>query len=179
MEHLNHLQLKQEQKTFYRLKEAYPGARLLIVSNRAGTAGHLQETLDLEQTTGVKVLRHSTKKPGCSSQILDHFNRVPDASPLKPSEIAVIGDRLLTDVMLANILGACSFWIRDGVEVQNDPVSVPKTSASQTQVVMRAEGVLVIAGREKSPGNACHFGVQGTGTTDLSTQEPDDSSFPY
>ena len=172
MEHLNHPRLKQEQKNFHRLKEAYPGARLLIVSNRAGTAGHLQETLDLEHATGVKVLRHSTKKPGCSSQILDHFSRVPDARPLKPSEIAVIGDRLLTDVMLANSLGACSFWIRDGVEVQNDPVSALKISDFQMQVGMRAEGVLVIAGRETSAGNACHMGVQSTGTIELSPRKP-------
>jgi phosphatidylglycerophosphatase GEP4 len=48
---------------FRELREAYPGSRLLIVSNTAGTAGDprgLQARL-LEENTEVTVLRHSTK----------------------------------------------------------------------------------------------------------------------
>jgi FMN phosphatase YigB (HAD superfamily) len=32
-----------------------------------------------------------------------------------PSQIAIVGDRLLTDMMLANTMGSHGFWIRDGV----------------------------------------------------------------
>lgn len=31
------------------------------------------------------------------------------------SQIAVVGDRLTTDVMMANSMGAYAVWIRDGV----------------------------------------------------------------
>ena len=36
-----------------------------------------------------------------------------------PNQIAVIGDRLFTDVMMANMMGAWSIWVKDGV-VKND-----------------------------------------------------------
>ena len=32
-----------------------------------------------------------------------------------PSQIVVVGDRLFTDVVMANIMGAYAIWIRDGV----------------------------------------------------------------
>ena len=38
-----------------------------------------------------------------------------------PSQIVVIGDRLFTDVMLANMMGAWSIWVKDGV-VRDDGV---------------------------------------------------------
>ena len=123
--------LTQVQDKFQQLKEAYPGDRLLVVSNRVGTPGHLEETLEVERTTGTKVLRHLAKKPGCTSQVLGHFRGLPETYSIKPNEIAVIGDRLLTDVMLANLLGACSFWIRDGVEIAIDPVSFDKSTADE------------------------------------------------
>jgi len=48
---------------FQELREAYPGSSLLIVSNTSGTqsdVGNAQAEM-LEQNTGVRVLRHSTK----------------------------------------------------------------------------------------------------------------------
>lgn len=33
----------------------------------------------------------------------------------RPSQIAIVGDRLFTDTLLANIMGARSIWIRTGV----------------------------------------------------------------
>ena len=51
------------QEKFQELRKAYPGSRLLIVSNTAGTrddTGYKQADV-LERNTGVKVLRHDTK----------------------------------------------------------------------------------------------------------------------
>ena len=42
----------------------------------------------------------------------------------KPTHIAVVGDRLLTDVMMANMMGSWSVWVRDGVEEERNPVSL-------------------------------------------------------
>ena len=52
-----------EQDTFQKLREAYPGSRLVIVSNTAGTAGdrNKAEASLLERNTGVKVLHHDIK----------------------------------------------------------------------------------------------------------------------
>jgi hypothetical protein len=83
---------------------------------------------------GVAVLMHSVKKPGCSSTIVNYFrNRPPHViaalpaqlgesapaasmsqiignPPIPPSRLVVIGDRILTDVVLGNKLGALSIW---------------------------------------------------------------------
>ena len=65
----------------------------------------------LERNTGVKVLRHSQPKPACSAEILAHFGDCLTS----PSQIAVIGDRLFTDIVMAKEMGAYSVWIREGV----------------------------------------------------------------
>jgi len=58
------------QDKFEELKKAYPGSRLLIVSNTAGTAsdaGFVQAKV-LERNTGVEVLRHNVKVSRGSNQ---------------------------------------------------------------------------------------------------------------
>lgn len=104
------------QEKFSELRKAYPGSRLLIVSNTAGTGddpdGKQAELL--ERNTGVKVLRHPTKKPGCHGEIMAYLRSAPDAGVSHAGQVAVVGDRLFTDVMMANLMGAHGFWIEDG-----------------------------------------------------------------
>lgn len=105
------------QDHFQRLRDAYPGSKLLIVSNTAGTdsdKGQKQLAV-LEANTGVKVLRHSTKKPGCKEEVLAYFRANPDSGVTMADEIAIVGDRLSTDIMMANLMGSYGFWVRDGV----------------------------------------------------------------
>lgn len=95
---------------------AYPGAQVLIVSNSAGTnddIGHSQAQI-LEKRTGVPVLRHSTKKPGCSQEIMEYFRNNNVCQD--PSEVAVVGDRLFTDMIMANMMGATGVWVSVGVK---------------------------------------------------------------
>ena len=102
---------------FEELRNAYPGSRLLIVSNSAGTGSdrdHAEADL-IERNTGVKVLRHSTKKPGCHEEIMDYLRNAPDAGVTAASQVAVVGDRLFPDVMMANVMGSYGVWIKDGV----------------------------------------------------------------
>ncbi|TKA71951.1 hypothetical protein B0A55_05381 [Friedmanniomyces simplex] len=102
---------------FDELRKAYPGSRLLIVSNSAGTGsdkGYLEADV-LERNTGVTVLRHTTKKPGCHAEIMSHFRNAPDTSVTEPSQVAIVGDRLFTDVLMANMMGSYGVWIKDGV----------------------------------------------------------------
>ena len=55
------------------------------------------------------------QKPGCAQEVLAYFRKHSDAGVTAPSHIAVVGDRLLTDVMLANLMGAQAIWVRNGV----------------------------------------------------------------
>ena len=111
------------QKHFQLLRKAYPGPRLLIVSNSAGTDHHVREAEIVEETTGVAVFRHSTKKPGCGQDVFKYFRDIPETGVTKPSDIAVVGDRLFTDVMMANTMSAFSIWVKEGILVHNGPVS--------------------------------------------------------
>lgn len=106
------------QQHFEKLKAAYPGRRLLVVSNTAGATTwdkDLRLAAEVEKNTGVHVLSHSVKKPGCGSEIMEYFKKHPETGVTDPAHIAVVGDRLTTDMMLANMMGGWGFWIRDGV----------------------------------------------------------------
>lgn len=63
----------------------------------------------------MKVLSHQTKKPGCGSEIMEYFRSHPETGVSSPSQVAVVGDRLFTDMMLANSMGSYGLWIKDGV----------------------------------------------------------------
>lgn len=104
------------QLKFDELRKAYPGSRLLIVSNSSGTSsdkGHAEADI-LEQNTGVKVLRHVTKKPGCHAEIMHHL-RNSETGVTCASQVAIVGDRLFTDMLMANMMGSYGLWIQKGV----------------------------------------------------------------
>lgn len=95
------------------------------MSNSAGTKDDLdgKEARLLEAATGVKVFKHSTKKPGCGMEVFNYLRMTPELGVKHPSQVAVVGDRLFTDIMMANMIGAWAIWIKDGVVMQEGPVS--------------------------------------------------------
>ncbi|BFZ54051.1 hypothetical protein PYCC9005_001082 [Savitreella phatthalungensis] len=98
-------------------------SQCLIVSNTAGTLMHSEDlnghlALQLERTTGFSVLRHKRPKPGCGNNILRHFSET-HMTTVKPHEILVVGDRLLTDILMANLHGMRSCWLRKGVAYED------------------------------------------------------------
>lgn len=98
-----------------RLRAAYPGDRLLIVSNTSGSSSDPsgEQARKLEAATGVRVAQHGGKKPGCYPAILAQLQR--DGLVESGRQVAVVGDRLFTDIAMANLMGGHGFWIRDGV----------------------------------------------------------------
>lgn len=46
---------------------------------------------------------------------MEYFKKHPETGVTHPSQIAVVGDRLMTDMMLANMMGGWGFWVKDGV----------------------------------------------------------------
>lgn len=107
-----------------KLKQHYPGKAILVVSNTAGSNDDygLEESQVFEDNTGITVLKHSTKKPGCHQDIYNYFveNNIVERS----DEIAVIGDRLFTDIMMSNLMNSCGIWLRYGVRKSNNPLMI-------------------------------------------------------
>ncbi|KAJ3329597.1 hypothetical protein HDU76_007579 [Blyttiomyces sp. JEL0837] len=99
--------------------EAFGPSNVLIVSNSAGTPDdkdHVSATR-IEQALGVPVLRHSAKKPAGSNLIGPYFN-------CKPSEIAVVGDRVFTDIVYGNSCGALTILTEVVTEKGDNPLAV-------------------------------------------------------
>ena len=74
------------------------------------------------------------KKPGCGHEIMSYFREHPETGVTAPHQIAVVGDRLSTDMMLANMMGSWGVWVRDGVVPHRDKsivCSLPKITHSQ------------------------------------------------
>ena len=88
------------------LRREFPGA-VAILSNSAGgpdDEGH-RDADTFEASLGLPVIRHARKKPACLEEVLSHFRSTPAGRDIEPSEICVVGDRLLTDVVFGNLHG--------------------------------------------------------------------------
>jgi len=72
-----------------------------ILSNSAGTKddADYKDAIEIENSLHIPVIRHDEKKPGGLQEVLQHF-QLED-----PSQICMIGDRLLTDVVFGNLHG--------------------------------------------------------------------------
>lgn len=46
---------------------------------------------------------------------MTYFRNHADAQVTDASQVAIVGDRLFTDIMMANMMGSYGFWIKDGV----------------------------------------------------------------
>lgn len=88
----------------------------------------------VEASTGVVVLPHSTKKPGCGQEIMDYFRQHPETGVTRPDQIAIVGDRLTTDVMMANLMGSYAVWIKDGVVPAEETSVVSKGSCRALKI---------------------------------------------
>ncbi|KAJ5540795.1 hypothetical protein N7494_005871 [Penicillium frequentans] len=93
---------------------------ILIVSNRAGShPNYDSEVQSLESQLAhlkIPVFRlpaGTEKKPFCSDEVVQWFREREVIS--SPSEIAVVGDRLGTDVIMAGLMGSWSVWCKEGV----------------------------------------------------------------
>jgi phosphatidylglycerophosphatase GEP4 len=60
---------------------------------------------------------------------MEYFKSVKDSGVTRPSHVAIVGDRLLTDVMMANMMGSYAFWIKDGVAESGKPPNFVRSSA--------------------------------------------------
>lgn len=105
----------------------------MIVSNSAGTNDdhHGKEAEILEKATEVEVFRHLTKKPGCAIDVLNYLRSGNVPGLTRSDQVVVVGDRIFTDVIMANMMGAWSVWVKDGVVKSNGVVRHTEIQAKQ------------------------------------------------
>ena len=74
------------------------------MSNSAGSSDDKEygEAVRIEETMEINVIRHLKKKPDVWHDIQKHFGD----ENLDPTKIAVIGDRVLSDIIMGNNLGS-------------------------------------------------------------------------
>ncbi|KAI9060458.1 HAD phosphatase [Trametes sanguinea] len=85
-------------------RETFGPGNVLIVSNTAGShldSGEL-EAESVQHHLSAPVLRHTSLKPSyaCIKSIRAYFASLP--RPIRDEELVIVGDRLLTDVVMAN-----------------------------------------------------------------------------
>lgn len=99
--------------------------KVAILSNSVGSqddAGFLmaQQT---ERTTGLPVIRHLVKKPGCLDEVVGHFQAL-SKEPVTAAQICVVGDRLMTDVVFANTHGMRSVLVAPLSYLRDHPTAL-------------------------------------------------------
>jgi ribonucleotide monophosphatase NagD (HAD superfamily) len=77
---------------------------------------------------------------------MEYFRKHPETGVTRPEQVAVIGDRLTTDVMMANFMGSYAVWVKDGV--------VPPEETSVVSRTFCVGGTLISDGRDvvREPG---------------------------
>ena len=80
-----------------RCKAAF-GNNVAVLSNCVGCEEHYKgATEEFEGISGLRVIRHSIKKPDCIDSVYKHFG-----DKINPNKIVMVGDRLTTDILMAN-----------------------------------------------------------------------------
>jgi phosphatidylglycerophosphatase GEP4 len=101
------------------LLNTFGETNVAILSNSAGTlddSPNYTQAKQIEKTTGIVVIRHDVKKPGGLGEVLSHFNGTVGTSPPGNSAVcaedcAIVGDRILTDVVFGNLCGMMTIHV--------------------------------------------------------------------
>lgn len=91
-----------------RCKEVFGDGNVAVLSNCIGCE-HAKDSImcEFEQKYNLKVIRHyNVKKPNCKSHVLSHFG-----NKIVSDQIVMVGDRLSTDVLFANMHGMYSVLV--------------------------------------------------------------------
>uniref|UniRef100_A0A7S3HZI1 Uncharacterized protein n=1 Tax=Favella ehrenbergii TaxID=182087 RepID=A0A7S3HZI1_9SPIT len=96
-------------------KEVFGEANVAILSNSAGSRDDPDhaEAKVIEQSLKLPVIRHELKKPAVHDDIMHHFNAREEHF------VAIVGDRILSDVILGNHLGMFTIYV-DPLHVANE-----------------------------------------------------------
>lgn len=107
--------------------------RVSVISNSAGTPDDPrgEAASKLESTLGVPVIRHKYKKPACAEEIIKHFG-------VDAPRIVLVGDRLSTDVEMANRWGMLSIHTRP-LGVKDDNPNARRVREAENWILSRLD----------------------------------------
>lgn len=110
------------------LLRVFPLENILVVSNSMGSSDdpgfaqvhqfQVNYQRDANTSSMLPILKHNHKKPGCQGSIIDHFQKANPKSTVKSEDIAVIGDRLFTDILMANQMKSLGVYLQQGVSLK-------------------------------------------------------------
>ena len=88
--------------------ETFGYRNVAVISNSAGSQDDKDgvEAHHCEQELQLKFIRHKLKKPNVLPDILNHFEDCCD-----PAEIAIVGDRVPTDIVMGNKFGCFTILV--------------------------------------------------------------------
>ncbi|KAG9294336.1 hypothetical protein G9A89_001841 [Geosiphon pyriformis] len=110
-------------------KSTFGSENIVIVSNSAGTPDDLngRQAAKIEQTLGVSVLIHQLKKPSGGDKLKLHFGQT--------SNVAIIGDRLFTDVLYGNLNGMLTIFVTQIITEKKDNFMANKIRRFEYQLL--------------------------------------------
>lgn len=98
-------------------KSFFEKDRLAVISNCIGCEDE-QGAVNFEREHKIKVIRHNVKKPDCIQSVDEHFPLIPRR------KICLVGDRLSTDIVMANKHGLFSILVDPITEEGDNPFAV-------------------------------------------------------
>ncbi|PVU99818.1 hypothetical protein BB559_000389 [Furculomyces boomerangus] len=109
-------------------KRIFSSENIVIVSNSIGTDSDfdMKDAKIVVDSLGVDVLQHKVKKPCCGEELIAHFEskidskQISSMNKIQNDQIAVIGDRLLTDIVFGNLYGFYTVYTRKVISLKND-----------------------------------------------------------
>ncbi|KAH9949264.1 HAD phosphatase [Amylocystis lapponica] len=124
-------------------RETFGEGNVLVVSNSAGShldAGDIQAE-SVAHHLSVPVLRHSSLKPSysCIKSIRAYFASLP--KPVRDEELIIVGDRIFTDVVMANRMARRQLVSRDALGINEKTAAISPTRQTVGPLAVWTEGV--------------------------------------
>ncbi|KAJ9069858.1 hypothetical protein DSO57_1014341 [Entomophthora muscae] len=122
-----------------RCKKHFTADRIAILSNSAGTPDDKNNShaTEVSESLGVHVIQHEIKKPGGGDEIRAF---VAKNWKLELKQVAMVGDRVITDVVFGNLNGMYTIWTNEIISEKDDNPVAAK---------IRTLEYAIIAGLEK------------------------------
>ena len=114
-----HYHSEQIEQAVREAKEVFGECHVVVISNSVGSKDDkgYAEAKEVEDTLGVAVIRHVHKKPNVLKEVLDHFKCIEE------DRVAVVGDRILADVVMGNSFGFFTIYV-DPLDISQENFAV-------------------------------------------------------
>ncbi len=99
----------------------------------------MQEADRIEASLNIPVIKHGRKKPEGAEEIARHFGLPASGAAESLQQVCIIGDRLLTDVVMGNLHGMLTIHTQP-LTVQNDNRMARVARWAEAKAAVRVAG---------------------------------------